>query len=370
MTTYKYRHREVYKDIPIDIKTNDLNDLMKKLERRRRQIDRQTLSPSTKLLDFSIKVIETYKQPKVSGSWYESIEGFVRKKIVPGIGNKPVGKIKPMEVEAFLSTLSGLSDSHIKKIYDVTKLIFHYAYKNGLTPYDYSEDFVLPRGKKGKTGRSITDYERQVLLQVLPGHRGELFCKIMLYCGLRPGEVCALQWKDIDFTEECICVDKALKKDGTIGLPKTTAGIRIVPVPKELLGLLRQRKGQPFDLVCPQSNGKYHTHTTRIKMWQNICREMNIAMGCTVFRNQLVPPYPLADDFTMYNLRHTYCTDLEKKGVPINIARWLMGHASIETTSKIYTHGSQESFEKAKSLINGETDSGSTDGNADGKQSG
>ena len=89
-------------------------------------------------------------------------------------------------------------------------------------------------------------------------------------------------------------------------------------------------------------------------------------MGCTVFRNQLVPPYPLADDFTMYNLRHTYCTDLEKKGVPINIARRLMGHASIETTSKIYTHGSQESFEKAKSLINGENGSG----NADGKQSG
>lgn len=364
MTTYKYRHREVYKDVPIDIKTNDLNDLMKKLELRRRQIDRQTLSPSTKLLDFSIKVIETYKQPKVSVSWYESIEGFVRKKIVPGIGNKPVGKIKPMEVEVFLNTLSELSDSHIKKIYDVTKLIFHYAYKNGLTPYDYSEDFVLPRGQRGHTGRSITDRERQVLLQILSGHRGEIFCKIMLCCGLRPGEVCALQWKDVDFTEECIRVNKALKKDGTIGPPKTNAGIRIVPVPKELLSLLRQHEEQPFDLVCPQSNGKYHTHTTRIKMWQNICREMNIAMGCTVFRNQLVPPYPLADDFTMYNLRHTYCTDLEKKGVPINIARRLMGHASIETTSNIYTHSSKESFEIARKLINDENSVWKHNGNS------
>lgn len=362
MTEYKYRHREVYKDVSIDIKSNNLNDLMVKLEQRRKQIDRQTMSPSTKLLDFSIKVIETYKKPKISESWYQDIEGFVRKKIVPGIGNKPVGKIKPMEVEAFLSTLSEFSDSHIKKIFDITKLIFHYAYKNGLTPYDYSEDFVLPRGHKGESGRTITDRERQVLLQILPGHRGELFCNIMLYCGLRPGEVCALLWKDIDFTEECIHVDKALKKDGTVGLPKTEAGIRLVPIPKDLLSLLKERKGQPFDLVCPQTNGTYHTHTSRLKMWKSIRRQMNIAMGCTVFRNKLVPPYPLADDFTMYNLRHTYCTDLEKKGVPINIARRLMGHASIETTSRIYTHSSKESFEIAKNIINGEEPNGKKSG--------
>ena len=360
MTKYKYRHREIYKDVTIDIKTNDIKELMSKLELRRRQIDRQTLSTSTKLLDFSIMVIETYKKPKVSSSWYDSIEGFVRKKIVPGIGNRPIGKIKPMEIETFLNSLSDLSDSHIKKIFDITKLIFSYAYKNGLTPYNYSDDFVLPRGKKGHTGRSITDRERAALLQVLPGHRGELFCKLMLYCGLRPGEVCALQWKDIDFTDECVIVDKALKKDGSIGLPKTESGIRIVPIPRDFLALLQERKGSPFDLVCPQLNGKYHTHSSRVKMWKSICRKMNIAMGCRVFRNQLMPPFPLSDDFTMYNLRHTYCTDLEKSGVPINIARRLMGHASIETTSNIYTHDSKESFEIAKNLINNKNSSGKT----------
>ncbi len=353
MKTYKYRHQETYKDIKIDVRADNLSELMEKLAEKKKRIDRTTISPNMKLLEFSMMVVETYKQPKVSESWYKDIVSMVNNKIVPGIGNKPVGKIKPLEIEKFLSTLTCYADSHIKKIYDITCFIFKYAYKNGMTPYNYAEDLVLPKGKDGESGRSITDYERKVLLQVIDGHRGELFCKLMLYCGLRPGEVCALQWVDIDFKEECLRVNKALKKTGKVGAPKSKAGTRIVPIPSFFIEELLQKKGSPFELVCPQTNGNYHTKTTRIKMWKNICRLMNIAMGCQVFRNELVPPYPLADDFTMYNLRHTYCTDLEKKGVPINIARRLMGHASIETTSRIYTHSSKESFNIAKDIING-----------------
>ena len=88
-------------------------------------------------------------------------------------------------------------------------------------------------------------------------------------------------------------------------------------------------------------------------MWANVCREMNIAMGAEVYRNQLVT-HPLADDFTMYNLRHTYCTDLERIGVPINIASRLMGHSNIGITSKVYTHASTEALETARRLIDGQ----------------
>ena len=93
------------------------------------------------------------------------------------------------------------------------------------------------------------------------------------------------------------------------------------------------------------------TEARRRAMWDNIRRLMNIGMGCKVYRNELVPPFPLANDFVLYNLRHTYCTDLEKAGVPINIASRLMGHSDISLTAKIYTHASAESIEIARSLI-------------------
>lgn len=51
----------------------------------------------------------------------------------------------------------------------------------------------------------------------------------------------------------------------------------------------------------------------------------------------------MAPDLQPYLLRHTFCTDLEAVGVPINIARDLMGHSSIAITSKVYTHRTEAS---------------------------
>ena len=354
---YKYRHQETYKDMHIDVRANTLAELMEKVSAKKEQLDRQILSPDTKLKPFAEKYMETYKSKAVSNTWYEDIKRIVFNKILAGLGNRPVGKIKPMDIQLFLNSLTNLSDSYIKKIYDLTRQIFKYAYENGMTSYDLTRNLKLPKGKKGTTGRSITDREREVLLKVLEGHRGNLFCKIMLYCGLRPSEVCALLWKDLDLENGIIDVNKAQKKDGSIGDPKSKDGIRKVPIPQHFISELKANAKSPFELVCPQTNGQHHTESSRKKMWKNIKRLMNIEMGAQVKRNQLVPPLPLADDFTMYNLRHTYCTDLEKMGVPINIARQLMGHSDISITSKIYTHASTESLDIAKALINSEGNS-------------
>ena len=349
---YKHRHTETYKDVRIDVKADTLSELMDKVAAKKQQIDKQILSPDMKLKPFAEKYIETYKSTSVSNTWYQDINRIVSSKIIPGIGNRPVGKIKPMDIQLFLNSLTNLSDSYIKKIYDLTCQIFRYAYRNGMTSQDITLTIERPNGKKGVTGRSITENEREALLKVLDGHRGNLFCKIMLYCGLRPGEVCALLWKDIDLENGIIDVNKAQKKDGSIGDPKSKDGIRKVPIPLHFIPELKANAKSPFELVCPQTNGSPHTETSRKKMWKSVKRQMNIEMGATVKRNQLIPPLPLADDFTMYNLRHTYCTDLEKMGVPINIARQLMGHSDISITSKIYTHASDESLNIAKELIN------------------
>ena len=74
------------------------------------------------------------------------------------------------------------------------------------------------------------------------------------------------------------------------------------------------------------------------RAWNKLKREMNIAMGCAVYRNELVPPYPLAEDLVPYCLRHTFCTNLQKKSVDIRTAQYLMGHSDIRMTANIYTH--------------------------------
>lgn len=75
-------------------------------------------------------------------------------------------------------------------------------------------------------------------------------------------------------------------------------------------------------------------------------------MGAKIYRNALIPPMPLAGDFTPYCLRHTYCTDLCRAGVDIRTAQRLMGHANISITADIYTHVDVNEIMKAGELLN------------------
>lgn len=66
------------------------------------------------------------------------------------------------------------------------------------------------------------------------------------------------------------------------------------------------------------------------------------------------------EDLTAYCLRHTYCTNLQKQGVDIRTAQYLMGHSSIQMTAKIYTHIGIEQLSNEYSRITGETNCGTT----------
>ena len=72
-------------------------------------------------------------------------------------------------------------------------------------------------------------------------------------------------------------------------------------------------------------------------------------MGCKVDPDtkQLVGVKPLATDLTSYCLRHTFCTDLQKKGVDLRSAQYLMGHSDVALTANIYTHADQTTIIQA-----------------------
>ncbi len=59
----------------------------------------------------------------------------------------------------------------------------------------------------------------------------------------------------------------------------------------------------------------------------------------------------MAPDLVPYCLRHTYCTDLQAKGVSLKMASYLMGHSDISVTANIYTHVTDEILNDAAMLI-------------------
>ncbi|MBQ8144588.1 MAG: tyrosine-type recombinase/integrase [Butyricicoccus sp.] len=141
--------------------------------------------------------------------------------------------------------------------------------------------------------------------------------------------------------------------------PKTAAGIRSIPIQKPLADILPNVG--PFDYVIPQHRrnlthdpipDRHQTAQTLKGLWTRFLEAMEKTEQRMIERGELTPFKEAVPPLRMYDLRHTYCSDLQRAGVPLNIARILMGHESIETTAKIYTHTDDDQLEEAAAKMN------------------
>lgn len=91
--------------------------------------------------------------------------------------------------------------------------------------------------------------------------------------------------------------------------------------------------------------GKRLDSDSMYRAWKSVRKAMDIEMGATVYRNQIIESV-IAPDLTLYCLRHTFCTDLQRASISINIAKELMGHSDISVTANIYTHKDQATLHR------------------------
>lgn len=284
---------------------------------------------------------ELYKVPsgitqKSLSMYREKYEGYIR----PAIGQMKLRDVREAHLQRILNSQAGRSYSHVSKIRMVMRSMFGKARSTRLIMWNPAEDLSLPEYTKG-THRAITEEERAHILAVAADHPSGLWVQTILYSGLRPGETVPLLWRDIDFEKDEIHVNKAVES-GTLSIkdPKTDAGFRNIPIHQELRPLLLAAQRGPEDLVFPTSGGKMRDSKALRRLWTGFLRDLDIHMGAVVYRNRIVESV-VAEDLTPYCLRHTFCTDLERAGVPINVAKVLMGHSDIAMTANIYTHRNQ-----------------------------
>lgn len=318
------------------------------LEEGKRKIDKNML-----VSEWAEEWLRVYKEPVVSSKYYKNIECIMDGIIVPKIGLLQMKNVRPVHLQGILNESTKYSSSYIQKIHNIIKHMFKDAYYNNLTLEDITESLKLPPGKGKQQRRPITPRERELTLKVAETYRGGTFVLVMLYCGLRPGEVAALTWSNVDLNNNVIHVRQALKSDGSIGDPKSKAGVRDVPIPTVLADRLKKERHQNRTmLVCTNSQGNRYNATSMKTMFNVYRNKMNIAAGCKTKWGRALPPLVVNDDLSLYCYRHTYCTDLQAAGVPINVAKELMGHSNISVTAQIYTHKSDEAFNNAAALIN------------------
>ena len=301
---------------------------------------------------WAMEWLEIYKSHSVGEGQYKNYMSLISRVIIPAIGSKKLKDIKGTDLQKILNSRAGKSKSDLSRLRMTLKAMFRRARISKLLPYDPAEDLTLPAAKDG-THRSITPFERRHILDLAETHHAGLWIKTMLYCGLRPGEARALDWRHVDFDKGVIHVEQAMKAATTrIGDPKSKAGVRDVPMPECLYSALFAVRGELFEPVFTKPiSGKRHRAESMRAMWVNFKRELDIAMGAKLYRNKIMMS-TVAADLVPYCLRHTYGTDLQDAGVPINVAKYLMGHGTLAMTANVYTHSSEATIRDAAEKIN------------------
>lgn len=342
-----YRHQEYYKGVKIDLSDKDEKILREKVRRRKNEID-AGLVPGTENMLVSTWAdiwLNTYKYGRISEKNFKTYKCNLEK-IKTHIGSMKLRDVKPIDLLNILNYYSGYSKSHIQHIKNAITGMFRAAKENGYISINPAAKLVIPNAKEN-TRRSLTPEERGLLLKACENHYAKPMVYLMLYAGLRPNECVALRWKHIDFENRLIHVTTA-QESGTRNekTPKTKAGIRDIPMVPILYNFLVSIKSDnPEDYVLRTSTGRPCTVDRLDMWWRSLLREMDMLAGAKVYRNKIVES-KLAPDLKLYMLRHTFCTDLQRAGVPLNIARVLMGHSDIRVTAQIYTHYTDDQMQK------------------------
>lgn len=334
---YEYRTSFSYRGKRYEVYAHTLEELYERKALKKKQLQDSVIvyNKHTTVDMWAEESFDTYKS-NIQG--LQDIKNRYKKYISPRIGKKSLIDVRAVECQNILNDCAGMSYSHLIKLKQELSFLFQTAVENRLIQFSPAVRLTLPEYTKGSR-RSITEHERKHLLEVYAKDSTYLLFIIILKCGCRPEEAINLIGRDIDHS------NRLLHIRGT----KTKNSDRFVPIPLDVYEVIKRTK--PFEPVCVNREGNKHSESSYNRLCAHLKRDMNISMGCKVYRNALVPPLPLADDFVPYCLRHTYCTDLCRAGIDVRTAQRLMGHANISITADIYTHVDMKDIEKAGKLI-------------------
>ena len=173
---------------------------------------------------------------------------------------------------------------------------------------------------------------------------------LLLYTGLRRGELLGLKWSDIDFDNSLLHVRRTLLYLPEMGLyeddPKTDASNRIMKVSAGMMTALKSYKAwqgeqklrmgdkwQDIDYLFTRWNGEPMRPDTLSDWFRKFIKKTDL------------PP------ISLHSLRHTCATLQIMNGIPVRTVSARLGHAKTSTTSNIYSHAIQTLDAKAAQVL-------------------
>ena len=226
---------------------------------------------------------------------------------------------------------AGYAPKTVKDILLVAKMIHRYGEKYHGWPHE-TPTIRIPQAHPNIS--TLTTAQQRRLHQYLMSHPGprNLGILLCLHSGLRIGEACGLQWKDIDLDNGVIRVTKTVQRiylrDGTshayylsVDSPKTESSVREIPLPSALKGLFRfLKKGSAAsDFLLSESSRPLEPRCLRAHYYRQL-------------EHAGIPPV------RFHALRHSFATRCIEAGCDCKTVSAILGHSTIATTLNLYVH--------------------------------
>lgn len=278
--------------------------------------------------------LDCIAKPHIKSTTYESYKNQLVLHIQSYLGEKFLSEIDHVLINDFISHIRKyLSNSTACGVYRLLKSILVSGIKKKLLPAISFEEVRKPRNKT-KCPRILTRLEQNKLEREICKQDSNEYL-LGLYVGLRLGEICALRWKDIDFTNNTLNIIHAAKrvKVQAIGSRAKTKVIvsetksetskREIPVPKFLMKRLAKRYKNISDadgFVFPGRNGHICDPRTMQQRLYRLTEKIGIK------------------GIHMHTLRHSFATRCLEQNIGMETLSDFLGHSSPEITWRYYAH--------------------------------
>ena len=275
-----------------------------------------------------------------SNKYYNLLYSYV----LPSFGKKQISSITCDFIESQCDELSvsggklgtGLSQKTIADVLSVIRNIMRFAERKGqIVSCDPSSIQIKhPIQEMRVLSRSEQDTLCKYLCEdIEPCNIGIL---LSLFTGIRVGEICALRWEDISFSEQAIFVHQTMQRlqdrSGSEGrktkvvitTPKSACSIRTIPIPENLLSILKAYKEVSVGYLLTNSDQSYIEPRTMQNQFKRVLKKCSI------------------ENANYHSLRHTFATRCIELGFDIKSLSEILGHASVNITLNRYVHPSLE----------------------------
>jgi integrase len=272
-------------------------------------------------------------KPSVSGKTFERYAEIATRALIPAFGSQMLERLRPMAIQRFYTDClsSGRKDGKgglsARTVLHYHRLL-HKALADAVRWQILARnpaDAVSPPRVERHERPTLELEEIRRLLTVARGTRYYIPILLAVGCGLRCGEIFALEWEDIDLEARLVRVRRSAEQTGDRVVFKTpkSGRPRTIRISASVAGELRGyqlEQSRVRGLVCCREDGQPLHPDSFSGDWRKIRDRARVS------------------HITFHDLRHTYATLQLLAGTHPKVLSELLGHSTISITQDLYSH--------------------------------